>query len=69
MNAITDWASKFLMTLSFVYFPVKLCKIILNKVLCYFYFDVISDGNQMGLLPKRSQYHVVEQLDRKINKR
>ena len=59
------------MTLSLIYLPVKLFKIILNKVLClsHSYFDVISDGNQMGLLPKRSQYHVVEQLDRKINKR
>ena len=71
VNAITDWASKCSMTLSFVYLLVKLFKIILNKVLClcHFYFDVISDGNQIGLFPRRSQYYLMEQFDRKINKR
>ena len=66
VNAITDWASKCVMTLSFVYLPVKLFK---NKVSSHFYFDVISEGNQIGLLCKRSQYYLVEQFDRKINKR
>ena len=31
VNAITDWASKCVMTLSFVYLPVKLFKIILTS--------------------------------------
>ena len=61
---------KCLMILSLIYLPVKLFKIILNKVLClsHSYFDVISDGNQIGLFPKRSQYYHVEQFDRKITK-
>ena len=32
----------------------------------YSYFDVISDGNQTGLLRNRNQYHHVQQFDRKI---
>ena len=62
---------KYLMTLSLIFLPVKLFNTILNKVLfiSHTYFDVISDGNQIGLFPKRSQYYLVEQFDRKINKR